>query len=304
MPQPMPSGPKLPACRRCFVSAPTACPWWGPTGVEPVYREFAVADGYNEAADNVGGPIRLVVGQSGTGDYNAPNCIKWLAAIVVGDAGSYRYTRVTDNSALDDPVPTGGDWTHHQAGYEAYLSRTLTISGSEADKTVLTLADLEALSKGRVRDYFAASGGRNVYEGVSLKQLLSAYLADGVEKPSAITVIAADGYAVHLDVEQVWSGIDSFYQPGERREIMLAYAVDGAPLVDNAAAVGYNGANAYGPLRLVVENTVSQWVKNVDCIVIGQEEAPAAPSSLSRMVPLSLLGLFNPWLMDYLLSQQ
>jgi len=279
-------------------------PLVGPTGMEPVYRVFSEADGFSAPADNGGGPLRLTIGQSFAGDYNAPNNVKWLAAVVVGDPEGYAYSRVVDQSAAQGHVPAGGDWTHHQPGYRDYRSLTLTIGGSEAEPAVLTLAELEALDGLVIRDYFAASGGRNAYEGLSLKRLLSAYLAEGVDKPTSVTVIARDGYAISLNVDDLWDGVASFYQPGEQREIILAYAVDGAPLVPDAASPGYTGGNAYGPLRLVVENTVSQWVKDVDRIVVGEAEAVPAPSALSWPERLSLLTALTPRLLQTLLTQE
>ncbi|MDO4581904.1 MAG: S-layer homology domain-containing protein [Bacillota bacterium] len=244
-------------------------PLVGPTGSQAVYTKFTAADGYDEARDNSGGPLRLVIGQRLAGEYNAPSCAKWLAAIVVGDAGDYVYSRDSDSSYLSDSVPQGGDWTH-SGDYAAYAAHTLTISGSEAKSAVLTLSELEAATELIVRDYFAASAGRNIYEGLKLNELIKLYLAEGVEAPGAVTVISGDGYAAALDLHDLANGVVSGYQPGLTRPLLLAYAIDGAPLVETAQDPLYNGGNAYGPLRLVVENTISKWVKDVELILIGE----------------------------------
>ena len=242
-------------------------PLVGPTGTESVYLRFDESMGYVEAADNVGGPLRLVMGQESADEFNAPNCSKWLAAVVVGDADGYVYSRVSD-AELDDSEPDRtGDWTHQGAQADFRLK----IGGTEAKANVsLSLAELEAMTEGIVRENYAASAGRNAYEGVTLPYLVSLYLADGLEAPTSVTVRAADGYTKSLDAASVMGGMDSFYQPGKHRDLLLAWAIDGSPLVPGETSPGYDGTNAFGPIRLIAENTISLWVKNVSEIMIGE----------------------------------
>jgi|GEM_PF-2154306 len=238
----------------------------GPVGRQSVYTQFDEESGYIEAADNVGGPLRLIIGQDSEWEFNAPSCSKWLAAIVVGDAGGYVYSRGTD-AALDTSEPDRtGDWTHKgaQADYR------LKITGSEASaEAYLSLAEIEAMPA--IREYYAASAGRNAYEGTALKTLVSLYLKPGIAAPAKVTVRAADGYEKAIDPSALINGMESFYQPGKHRDLLLAWAVDGSPLVESEQSEGYDGANAFGPIRLVAENTISMWVKNVSEIIIGDE---------------------------------
>jgi len=164
-------------------------PLVGPTGTQAVYQEFTAADGYSQTADNIGGSLRLTIGQNFVGENNASYNSKWLAAIIIGDANGYVYTRETVATTMDDTVPEGGNWTHNQSGYDKYLSNTLVISGSEAKATELTVNDLESLSSDIVRQYLAASGGRHVYEGVVLRDLIKNYLKDSINTPSKVTII-------------------------------------------------------------------------------------------------------------------
>lgn len=243
-------------------------PLIGPTGDESVYKRFEQSDGYVEGADNIGGPLRLVIGQRSSYEFNAPCCSKWLAAVVVGDDNGYAYTRDSAPAAdASEPDPSG-DWTH--GGTQS--SFTLKISGSEAEPVYFSLAELEAMSEGTVRSYFAASAGRNAYEGVTLKYLISRCLKDGIDVPSSIVIKASDGFEKRIDVNTVMNGIDSLYQPGQHKDVLLAWAIDGSPLVPGKDSEGYDGTNAYGPLRLIVENTISMWVKNVCEIVLGEAD--------------------------------
>ncbi|MGE4484615.1 MAG: hypothetical protein AB7C97_05825 [Oscillospiraceae bacterium] len=242
-------------------------PLVGPTGTEPVTKRFEAADGYIETADNVGGSMRLIVGQTAADEFNAPNCAKWLAAVVVGDAAGYVYSRQTvDIDGSAEPA-TGGDWTHKGAA----MNYTVTIKGTEAKDTVLTLGQMESMTDCTARGYYAASAGKYAFEGIVLRQLIEKYLEDGVTVPSKITVVSVDGYKKQLDVADVINGIDSNYQPGKHKDVILAYAVDSAPLVAGKEDADYNGYNAYGPMRLIVENTISGWVKSVKEIIIGDD---------------------------------
>lgn len=241
----------------------------GPTGTEPVTTRFTAETGYVEGADNIGGPLRLIIGQTSANEFNALNCAKWLSAIVVGDDNGYTYSRTAvEQDDMSEPDQSGS-WTH---GSDQSDFR-LTITGPEARATVnLSLKELESLAGGSVREYYAASAGKNAYEGVTLKHLVQAYLKEGLEAPSKITVRSADGFTRIMDVKTVMEGIDSFYQPGKHKDVLLAWAVNGSPLVPGTDSPGYDGTNAYGPLRLVVENTISMWVKNVTEIVLGDTD--------------------------------
>ncbi len=214
----------------------------------PLVESLASA-GYDAAAGNAGGPIMLV------------SKIQTVAD-VVSVSVSTKY----------------GVWTHDRAPYAAYLPWALTISGSEADgNTVLSLDELERLPS--VRDSFAASKGNDAYQGVALRDLLAGRLAAGVSRPSRITVHGADGYSASLDVDAVLGGIDSTYQPGEHRDVILAYAKNGFPLVTSVSSEGYmaDARNDDGPIHLVVENSISAWVKGVRAIVVGDGEPVFAP---------------------------
>ncbi|MBR3391412.1 MAG: S-layer homology domain-containing protein [Firmicutes bacterium] len=239
----------------------------GPTGSESVYKVFTAEDGYDEVCDNIGGPLRLIVGQTSSLEFNAPYCAKWLAAIVVGDADGYVYHR-DGGQPMDDSQPEqSGDWTHQ--GSQADFR--LVISGTEADGIhELSLARLESDPR-RLRQYFAASGGRFAFEGLPLRALIEDCLAPGLSAPSQIRIKAADGMVKTINVSTVYQGVDSFYQPGQQRDVVLAWAVDGSPLVADKNSPGYDGTNAFGPLRLVVENTISLWIKSVTEIVLGEE---------------------------------
>lgn len=162
-----------------------------------------------------------------------------------------------------------GQWTHDKAPFDKYGKTTLKVSGSGVkENREYTLAELE--KKQSVRDSFGASNGISGYQGVILRDLIKENLKDGLSRPGSITVIGKDGYSTSLDVDDVMNGVESKYQQGEKRDVIIAYSVNVSPLVADKKADGFNGENGFGPMRLVVENQVSKWVKSVREIKIGE----------------------------------
>ncbi len=236
-------------------------------------------DGYNTDTKNSGGPIYLLVGQKDAEDKNLVRCIANVAEIEV---------TTTDES-----------WKHDKPPYENYLDSTpLKITGNEVkEPCIFTLRQIESMTDGIVRDSFASSGGSGNYEGLVLRYLLEQVgLKEGIDRPSKITVHAGSDFSVELSVQDVYNGIDSNYQPGEKRDVILAYAKDGYPLVPEKEDLGFveNAENNYGPIRLIVENTINQWVKYVDEVIVGDGEYEGSCGykfNITKAIPEILNGI-------------
>lgn len=256
-------------------------PLVGPTGSTPMWHKMTAKEGYDKIADNVGGPLRLIIGQKDVRDYNAPDDAKWVTDIIIGEetgvvadgsASSGKKGKTeSETSITAGTSEKAGTWKHDKKPYSEHLSDTLVIDGSEADRTVYTLKEIESLGEGYcVRGTYAASGGRYEFQGVVLRKLIDKSLKAGIGKPSKITVVGNDGFSRTLSVKAVYGTIVSSYQKDQRREVILAYSADGAPLVPSKNSAGYTGSNAYGPMRIVVENQISGWIKNVKEIKLGE----------------------------------
>lgn len=162
-----------------------------------------------------------------------------------------------------------GQWTHDAGVYRRYEENKIVITGSAINKRIYTLKQLETLKgKYRVRDSFASSAGHSGYQGIVLRKLIIDNAREGVKKPSSITVFGRDGYRKSIPVDAVYNGVRSRYQAGESREVILAYSIDGVPLVKGRDSAGYTGSNGFGPVRLIIENQASSWIKNVVKIVV------------------------------------
>jgi len=252
-------------------------PLVGPVGSMKLGEDIPESKGYNAKANNEGGPIRLIFGQQAADDSNAPNNAKWIRQIIVGaDDNQQAHTdalaaeqalRSNDTVEVDLSM---GQWDHSKEPYTQYLNTELKISGTESKPKTYTLKELEEMSDATVADSYGASCGVFGFKGVKLKDIVMANLAEGITKPSKITVIADDGFESEIDVNDLIDGIDSKYQNGENRDIIIAYAVDGSPLVKDNQSEGFTGNNGFGPMKLVVENKSTLWVKSVNEVRIGK----------------------------------
>lgn len=207
--------------------------------------------GYDADAKNSGGPLWFIIGQTQAGDVNNSKCIKNVAEIEIEGA-------------------TTESWKHDSGLYVQYLDQpVLRVMGSQvAAPRTFTLREIEALDAQIVRDSYTGDGNHEL-EGVNLWQLINEVvgLQAGVTDPS-IRVFSGQSYnQVLKNLEQVKSGVVN--SQGLTKDIILAYAQDGYPLVPDVSSPGYDNNNAYGPLRLIIEENKSMWVKNTDCIVVG-----------------------------------
>lgn len=251
-------------------------PLVGPVGSTELGHVFTAEEGYIEEAENVGGPLRLVFGQKQPDSSNAPKNIQWVRQIIVGDDDyqkaheemleAEQLLRSNHEIVIDETV---GTWNHFNEPYSKHLQDELKIYGNGVkEERVYTLSDLESNEASTLINSFGASCGVNVYKGIKLKDIISENLKEEYDKPSKIYVESIDGYKTEINVDDVLNGVDSKYQLGENRDVIIAYAINGNPLVSGKDDLGFDGNNGSGSLQLVVENQISKWVKHVVAIEI------------------------------------
>ncbi len=143
-----------------------------------------------------------------------------------------------------------------------------------------TVADLEAQTDLIVRDNYSVLE-LGECEGIDIWNFvkLIAGELEGVKNPVSVTVYADDGYKNDLlgtySLDQLENGVID--ANGDRKPLIIAYAMRGYPLVDSETHEGYTGlaGNASGPLRVIAENVQGASVKYFNKIVItieGEEE--------------------------------
>lgn len=234
-------------------------------------------EGYNPGLGNDGGPLRVIFGKKNYNDTNGSNQVQFLKEIIIGEGSPLSTDQVNHNDGKSTykDVQVNASWKHDEKPYDEYLDMpVLRITGSQVKEPMtFTLRQLESMTA--IRDVYSGDGTRE-YEGIVLWDIISnaVGLKDNVEAPS-IRVFSGKNYnQVLRSNDQVVNGVVN--SSGDIKKIILAYAVEGYPLVPNEGSQGYVNNNAYGPLRLLVEESKSMWVKWVDCIVVGtgDYEAP------------------------------
>jgi|GEM_PF-390579 len=205
--------------------------------------------GYVASVQNDGGPLRLIIGQSTAGDLNASKTVASVKEIIVEAAA-------------------GDSWKHDHGAYTGYQDQAvLRVTGSQI-KTPRTfnLRQLEAMNQYIIRDIY---NSETPVEGIILRNLIKDVvgLQDGVSEPSSIRVFSGAGFNQIANTNQVLNGVVN--SKGLTKEIILGYGVNGYPLVPQTDSNGYVNNNQFGPVRLIVEENTSMWIKWTDCIVVG-----------------------------------
>ncbi|WP_313343355.1 S-layer homology domain-containing protein [Sedimentibacter sp.] len=236
-------------------------------------------NGFNPGLGNDGGPLRIIFGKTNYNDTNGSNQVQFAKEIIIGEGTSLMTDEKGSGNGESTQIEVTKDssWSHDQSVYKDYLDRpVLRVTGSQVKEPMtFTLRQIEELTDYAVRDIYTGDGIRE-FEGVVLWDIISnvAGLKDDVDAPS-VRVFSGPNYNQILrSNDQLMNGV--LNSQGKIKDIILAYAVEGYPLVANEGDVGYANNNAYGPIRLIIEESKSMWVKWTDCIVVGtgDYEAP------------------------------
>lgn len=216
------------------------------------------SSGYDAAYKNDDGPLKLIMPQESGDTVNSGLCVKNVTAIEV--------------SAND--IDT---WGHAMSDvYSEFLDHkfTFTVKNDDSEWTQdFTVAQLESLPGIRVRDKYSVLD-LGECEGVDIWDFVELIAGDvqGIDEPVSVTVYATDGYKNDLlsvfYMDGLANGVED--ENGDRKPLILAYAVNGCPLVDSESHEGYTGLakNSDGPLRVVAETNQGASVKYACKLVV------------------------------------
>ena len=165
-------------------------------------------------------------------------------------------------------------WSHSISDiYNDFLDNTFTIiiktDTNEIEKEY-TLKELESMTELIVRDkYYVLNIGD--CEGIDVWKLINKVHKIDEKKLVSVIFYAEDGYKNDvLSVIGLNALRDGVEFNGEQKKVLLVYAVNGYPLVDNENHEGYTGLakNVDGPTRLIVENVQGASVKKCNKVVV------------------------------------
>ena len=218
----------------------------------------ASSAGYAADYHNGEGPVKLVVPARTEEEANAAACL-----------GSVVGVEVTANE-----IDT---WGHAMSDvYSEFLDyeMTFTIRNDDHEWTHnFTVAQLESLTDLIVREEYAVLE-IGTCEGIDIWKFIKLVAGNvpGIEDPISITAYASDGYKNDL--------LSLFYKEGfelgvldangDRKPLIIAYALNGYPIVDSENHEGYTGiaGNTAGPLRVIAETVQGASVKYFQKLVV------------------------------------
>ena len=259
-------------------------------------------EGYNPGLGNDGGPLRIIFGKRNYNDTNGSNQVQFAKEIIVGEGESIATETQGTGQGTSTEAEIDESWNHNQGLYKEYLDMpVLRVTGSQVkEPRTFTLRQLEALTDYAVRDTYTGDGIRQM-QGIVLWNLIKDVvgLKDDVDVPS-IRVFSGPNYNQILrSHEQVAMGV--LNSQGQNKKIILAYAADAYPLVPDEGSIGYANNNAYGPLRLIIEESKSMWVKWTDCIIVGTGEYEA-PEMKDVKPDILFEDIENHWARDSIME--
>lgn len=168
-------------------------------------------------------------------------------------------------------------WDHTASDlYTGFLESpfTVVVKTSSSEKAYeFTLKDLEGMTDLVERtDYSVLDLG--TCEGINLWGLLEATAGKDFDISNPVSVVgyATDNYSKDFlaifSLEQLQKGIVD--ANGQRKPIIVCYAIQGYPLVDTTDDEGYSGlvANADGPIRFITETNQGASIKHANKVVI------------------------------------
>lgn len=222
------------------------------------------SEGYVKAYGNNGGPLKLVVGQKDAVDTNSSKIAKDIVAI-----------EVTASETVS--------WNHSSAEvYKQYLNHTIDfkVIGNAGNTLVdkkVTVGELEAMTDLVEREVITGTG-TNEWEGINLWEFVQEQIKNIPGKDNIIYINATQGSYTQdiygkFGADEMANGI----KDGTKRvPIILAYAMDGYPLVPGSSKTGTPNGEGYvdiaqnngGPIRLMTHNAQGTCIQELEKIEV------------------------------------
>jgi len=184
---------------------------------------------------------------------------------------------VKDIIAVEVTANEIDSWGHSMSDiYSEFLDFefTFTVRNDDSEWTqVFTVGELEEMTDLIVREKYSVLDIGEC-EGIDIWKFIKRYAGNvpGIDDPIAITVYAVDGYKNDLLSVFYKEGFELGIADGDgnRKPLIIAYAVNGLPFVDSESHEGYTGlaGNGTGPLRVIAETNQGASVKYVNKLVV------------------------------------
>lgn len=228
------------------------------------------SEGYDKAYGNNGGPLKLVVGQKDAADTNSSAMLKDVVAI-----------EVTASETVS--------WDHNSAEvYKQYLDYAIDfVVYTEADPVnpiytkKITVAEIEAMTD-LVERAVIYTSSEEEWEGVHLWNMVQAQMKD---VPGEFTVVGISPKQGSYGPELIGKFGETALKDGiEGKPVLLAYAVNGKPLVPGSTKTGTQNGEGFdimaqnngGPLRTITQKSTGTCIQELERIEVVVKPEGAA----------------------------
>ena len=203
---------------------------------------------YVSGLSNSGGPVRVVFGKTQYNHANGSNQVQYLSELLVGEDVLYNTHRYTDNAAQHALADNTLSFTVINDDGSVMMDKTVTVGEIE---DVIYGENVEAFDKktAKVKDSYETAGAEGyenaVFEGVELQHFLMDVM--GLPGTNGTVTFTNGTEELTVTLEELFrSGYNTSLSRDGLRSV-LAFAKNGAPLVENASSAGYEKSVALKP---------------------------------------------------------
>ena len=205
-----------------------------------------------------GGPLKFVMPQTDAKTQNAKLCMKDIVSVEVTAIEMESWGHASNDIYSD---------------FLSYEFEFVIKNDTNEWKHTFTLEELEKLEDCVTRnDYSVLDLG--TCEGIDIWKLIQHVAGDvpGINDPVSVSGYASDGYAKDFLSIFYLDGLKNgvLDANGNRKPLIIAYAIGGYPLVDSESHEGYTSltGNAFGPLRYIAETNQGASIKYAQKLVV------------------------------------
>lgn len=206
-------------------------------------------EGFIAGLSNNGGPMRVIFGKTEYNHANGSNQIQYLADIVVGGKDNYSTHKDSRNAAVKEFRDSKLNVVVNNVDGKELSNNAMTVTDIE---NIIYSADVTAntIKNAKVKSVYEVSNGKDydndIYEGISLEYFISEVVGVPGTNGKVTFSNGKDKYTV--DMNDLFAGGVNVSKGITDQKAIIAFAKNGAPLVDTNKNEGYVASRTLTPV--------------------------------------------------------
>ena len=206
-------------------------------------------DGFIAGLSNNGGPMRVIFGKTEYAHANGSNQIQYLADIVVGGKDNYSTHKDSRNAAVKEFRDSKLKVVVNNVDGKELSNNAMTVTDIE---NIIYSADVTAntIKNAKVKSVYEVSNGKDydndIYEGISLEYFISEVV--GVPGTNGKVTFSNGKEKYTVDMNDLFAGGVNVSKGITDQKAIIAFAKNGAPLVDTNKNEGYVASRTLTPV--------------------------------------------------------